>query len=192
MRRKCTKKDLTLTSLDPDIFEGGEDRRSDWTDRCGFLPRVTQSGRFFANRSHRFIHYGRSPPFVSWRQKKEVTMNLLLRRAFLIVVFLLLVLAGCATPYQRKGFRGGFEDAHIRDNIYYVSVETNGFTSPVKAAQYFHRRAKELCEEMEYHDYRITGERDTSTASVTVSGGSGGTILHPGFAGYVECINKKK
>lgn len=106
-----------------------------------------------------------------------------------------LLLAACATPYQRNPgglSTGGYEDTHIRDNVYYVNVTTNGFTSPVTAAEYFHRRAKELCAENGYKDYTTKDERDTSTASVMVSGSygsaSGGTMLHPGFAGYVICI----
>jgi len=111
------------------------------------------------------------------------------------ILMSVLLLAGCETPYQRKEGNwsmGGYEDAHIRDNVYYVNITTNGWTSPVKAAEYFHRRAKELCAEHGYRDYRTRDERDTSTHTVVVSGSStgasGGTMLHPGFAGYVICI----
>lgn len=94
------------------------------------------------------------------------------------------------------GFSGGYEDTHIRDNIYYVNVQTNGFTSPLKAAEYFHRRAKELCREHGFSDYRTSGEKDTSTQAVIGSYGSGSinasSVNKPSMAGYVECINKKK
>jgi len=106
-----------------------------------------------------------------------------------------LLLAGCQTPYQKNTgglSTGGYEDVHIRSNTYYVTVTTNAWTSTATAAQYFHRRAKEVCEENGYRDYRIREERDTSTESVAVSGGYGGasgsTMLHPGFAGYVDCL----
>lgn len=105
----------------------------------------------------------------------------------------LLVLAGCsATPYQPMGFTGGYKDAHIRDNIYFVEVSTNAYTSQTTAAQYFHRRARELCLENGYKDYRIQGERDTSTAFATGSYGGGtataSTMNKPGFSGYVACL----
>ncbi len=116
-------------------------------------------------------------------------------RSLTIVSILMsfLLSAGCtATPYQKMGFTGGYEDTHIKGNTYYVNVSTNAYTSATTAAQYFHRRAKELCEENGYRDYKVRQERDTSTSSVTVTGGygsaSGSTLLHPGFAGYVDCI----
>jgi len=101
----------------------------------------------------------------------------------------LLIVAGCSgTPYQPMGITGGYKDAHIKDNIYFVEVTTNAWTSETTAAQYFHRRAKEVCLENGYGDYRIQGERDTSTEYAMASHGSGGTMNKPGFAGYVECI----
>jgi hypothetical protein len=114
----------------------------------------------------------------------------MLNRVIIVMAFLLI--AGCATPYQRMGFSGGYKDGHIRDNIYFVEVSTNAFTDQTTAAQYFHRRAKEVCLENGYRDYKVQGERDTSTAYAT--GGYGGGAISvssmnkPGFAGYVECI----
>jgi len=108
------------------------------------------------------------------------------------VPVLLFLLAGCTTPYQPMGFTGGYSDAHIRDNIYFVEVSTNAYTSQTIAAQYFHRRAKELCQENGYRDYRISKERDTSTQYATGSYGGGvataSSMNKPGFSGYVECL----
>ncbi|MCW8887848.1 MAG: hypothetical protein OQK25_02170 [Gammaproteobacteria bacterium] len=102
-------------------------------------------------------------------------------------------LVGCsATPYQPMGFTGGYKDAHIRDNLYFVEVSTNAYTSQSTAAQYMHRRAKEVCIENGYKDYKIQGERDTSTQFATGSYGSGSvtasSMNKPGFSGYVRCI----
>ena len=109
-----------------------------------------------------------------------------------IVMLFFLFLAGCsATPYQPMGFTGGYRDTHIRDNVYFVEVSTNAYTSQITAVQYFHRRAKEVCLENGYKDYQIKGERDTSTAYATGSYGGGSvtasTLNKPGFSGYVEC-----
>jgi hypothetical protein len=90
------------------------------------------------------------------------------------------------------GFTGGYKDAHIKDNLYFVEVATNAYTSQSTAAQYFHRRAKEVCQENGYRDYKIKGERDTSTQFATGSYGSGtvtaSSMNKPGFSGYVECV----
>ena len=111
----------------------------------------------------------------------------------IVIVFTFLVLGGCsATPYQPMGFTGGYRDAHIRDNVYFVEVSTNAYTSQTVAAQYFHRRAKEVCQEHGYRDYRIQNQRDTSTQYATGSYGGGmvtaTSMNKPGFSGYVRCM----
>jgi len=103
--------------------------------------------------------------------------------------------SSCMTPYGPMGWKGGYEDTHIKDNTYYVNVQVNAYTSPIKAAEYFHRRAKELCEANGYGDYRISGERNTSTQMAVGSYGGGSmsasTMNKPGMAGYVDCLKKK-
>ncbi|MCW8824918.1 MAG: hypothetical protein OQK78_00695 [Gammaproteobacteria bacterium] len=117
----------------------------------------------------------------------------MISRQKLVVAVGMTFLVGCsATPYQPMGFTGGYKDAHIRDNLYFVEVSTNAYTSQSTAAQYMHRRAKEVCIENGYKDYKIQGERDTSTQFATGSYGSGSvtasSMNKPGFSGYVRCI----
>jgi len=103
------------------------------------------------------------------------------------------VFTACATPYQKREIRGGYgyEDVHIKDNIYYVNVQVNGFTGMDTAREYFNRRAKEVCLENGYQDYQISQGKDTSTAPIIVD--SGGTLPpQPRIAGYVECLVEKK
>jgi hypothetical protein len=119
-------------------------------------------------------------------------MRQLFNVPILVLTFLLLLITGCATPYQKMGFTGGYEDTHLKANTYYVNVQTNAYTSQITAVQYFHRRAKELCLENGYEDYRISNERDTSGAFGTYGGGAASVAQKPGFAGYVECLGKKK
>ena len=108
---------------------------------------------------------------------------------YLLILF---VFVGCATPYQEKGFSGGYEDTHIKDNVYFVEFTSNAYTSFTTTAKFFHRRAKELCLENGYKDYKIRSEKDISGMWGTASyGGGTGTIsvaAKPGSAGYVECI----
>ena len=118
----------------------------------------------------------------------------------IFVLMIVALLTGCATPYQRMGFTGGYEDTHIKDNVYFVNVQTNALTSPATATQYFHRRAKELCLENGYQDYKWYGEKDTSGAFSSYVGtygsgiatGTSSTSRKPGIAGYVECLGKKE
>jgi hypothetical protein len=113
------------------------------------------------------------------------------KKVAILTVFVLLV--GCgATQYQPMGWTGGYTDAHIKDNIYFVEISTNAYTSQTTAAQYFHRRAKEVCLENGYKDYKIKSERDTSTSYATGSYGGGvvtaSSVNKPGVSGYVECL----
>jgi hypothetical protein len=94
-----------------------------------------------------------------------------------------------STPYQPEGFRGGYKDMHIRDNIYYVQFSGNAWIDTMTAVQYFHRRAKEVCLENGYKDYRVSQERDI-TGHMAVVNSTNATILQkPGSAGYVECLS---
>ena len=99
-------------------------------------------------------------------------------------------LCACAgTPYQPANWTGGYKDAHIRDNLYYVEFSGNALLDTVTAAQYFHRRAREVCQENGYSDYRISQEKDI-TGLQAIGSSSGATVLQkPGLAGYVECLS---
>lgn len=107
-------------------------------------------------------------------------------------ILLVSLLGACgSTPYQPMAFKGGYLDTHIRDNLYFVEISTNAYTNSTTAVQYFHRRAKELCEENGYSDYRSVNERDTSTSYSVGSYGAGtmtaSSMNKPGMAGYIEC-----
>lgn len=52
---------------------------------------------------------------------------------------------GCATPYQPKGFSGGYSDQELGAGRYAVDVQVNSYTSQGTALEYAHRRAGELC-----------------------------------------------
>lgn len=77
----------------------------------------------------------------------------MLLKTMSVLIAAVVILAGCSsTPYQPMGFTGGYKDAHIRDNLYFVEISTNAYTDQSTAAQYFHRRAKEVCSENGYKD----------------------------------------
>lgn len=101
-----------------------------------------------------------------------------------VICFCILVslLASCATPYQRKGFRGGYADEHLHDNVYIVTFNGNGFTDWTTATKYAHRRAAELCKENGYDSYRDLGGRRSVGAYTTVGG------VHPEVILKIECI----
>jgi hypothetical protein len=114
-------------------------------------------------------------------------MKLELPTAIAFLVFALL-LAGCATPYQANGFRGGYKDVHIQDNIYYVTFFGNAWIDTGTAVQYFHRRAKELCAQKGFGSYRTLSEKDASQYLAIANGGMAQTMEKPVYGGQVECL----
>ncbi len=76
-----------------------------------------------------------------------------------ILTLMLLMNAGCGgpTPYQKKTDHDGlgYSDYQVKDNIYHVSV--TGVPAKDKGIylDYWHRRAKELCEGIGFREYRI-------------------------------------
>lgn len=60
-------------------------------------------------------------------------------------MMMLVLLAGCATPYQRMGWSGGYEDRVMAPGVYLVTVNVNGYTSASTAFEYLQRRSYELC-----------------------------------------------
>lgn len=55
--------------------------------------------------------------------------------ANLAAILIVSVLAGCATAYQAQNFSGGFTETQLDTNIFKVSFEGNGYTSPERAEE---------------------------------------------------------
>lgn len=91
------------------------------------------------------------------------------------MVILLVVLLGCATPYQAKGFRGGYQDEAVGDGTYIITVNVNGYTSTSTAFKYFQRRAHEVCVAHGFTSY-----------AVLQTNGVGGDVL----TGRIRCTNE--
>jgi hypothetical protein len=100
-------------------------------------------------------------------------------------------LTGCATPYQKSGFTGGYTDKHLRDDLYFVEFAGNGVISRAQVAEYFYRRAREVCTENGYSDYRVVDPKDNSVQSFYGSNNgivSVATINKPVMSGFVNCL----
>ncbi len=60
------------------------------------------------------------------------------------VVGVLVLAVGCATPYQKRGFLGGYDDFRITQDVFEVSFTGNGHTPREKVSRYVLRRASEV------------------------------------------------
>ena len=80
-----------------------------------------------------------------------------------IVVFLMVVLVlGCATPYKSSGFRGGYSETQLDENVFKVSFRGNGYTGRERASDFALLRCSELALQ---HGYKYFVVVDASTYS---------------------------
>lgn len=88
-------------------------------------------------------------------------------------LILLVILAGCATGYQQKGFTGGFSETQLDTNAWTVTFNGNAYTSKERAADFTLLRCAELALEngygyfvsVESESYATTGTYTTPSHS---------------------------
>jgi hypothetical protein len=120
------------------------------------------------------------------------------------ILFAALMLAGCATPYQRVGFTGGYSETQLGENIFQVSFHGNGFTSRERASDFSLLRAAELTLEKGFSYFVIVetgknteiGTYTTSTRSYTTGSAYGygdyayGSATTTTYGGQTYIISK--
>jgi len=60
-------------------------------------------------------------------------------------LILFTLLTSCVTAYRPHGYRGGYSEAHLGDNVWKVQFVGNGFLSQETVETYALRRAEEVC-----------------------------------------------
>lgn len=76
----------------------------------------------------------------------------------LLILFSLVIIYSCSTPYQPKSMLGGYSEEKILDNLYRVQFEGNQHSKPEKIQNYLMYRCAELTQEMGYDYFRIISE----------------------------------
>jgi hypothetical protein len=98
-------------------------------------------------------------------------LNNLGRPAQLTLLLLLVILTGCATPYQPMSALGGYREIQLAPDVYRVMFFGNGYTNPELAIEYALHRCGELTEQNGYQYFGILSVEDLSTqSSVTIPG----------------------
>ena len=77
---------------------------------------------------------------------------------FLTSVLLVLMLAGCATSYQKKGFTGGWSETQLDENLFRVNFQGNGYTSSQRAWDFALLRSAELALDNNYKYFILLGQ----------------------------------
>lgn len=101
------------------------------------------------------------------------------------ILFAALILTGCATPYQRVGFTGGYSETQLGENIFQVSFRGNGYTSCERASDFSLLRAAELTLEKGFRYFVIVeSEEHTKIGMYTTPAQSYTTGSAYGYGNY--------
>jgi hypothetical protein len=101
------------------------------------------------------------------------------------IVLLVGACLSCATPYQPKGFRGGYTDFEPQSGIYFVSFRGNGFTSRDTVIRYWHQRCSEICDGRDA--YEIVSYDPATTQHISGTDGQINTVHKSSVEGYIRC-----
>lgn len=75
----------------------------------------------------------------------------------------------CATPYQGKGFRGGFSETQLSENVFRVYFRGNGYTRQERAEDFTLLRSAELSMEHGYPYFVIVDEDSVVATTGTIN-----------------------
>ena len=107
----------------------------------------------------------------------------------LIASVLVLLVAGCATPYQPTGLAGGFTETQIDTNVFRVTFKGNGFTSPERAEDMALLRSAELTLKHGFTHFAIADGRsrsETVTIDTPAQATTRGSISTYGNTSYLN------
>ena len=89
-------------------------------------------------------------------------------RNHILIAVLVAILTGCATPYQKHGFTGGFSETQLGENIFQVSFAGNAYTGSGRASDFTLLRSAELALENGFNYFIIVdSEKYTEAGSYT-------------------------
>lgn len=96
-------------------------------------------------------------------------------KRFIPGVLSLLLISGCATSYQPKGVGGGFSETQLRQDIYRVRFQGNGYTSEERAVDFTLLRCAELALESGYQFFLIFSESQTAAKAAFMNAATTGS-----------------
>lgn len=119
------------------------------------------------------------------------------------ILFFIVIFTSCVTPYQQQGFRGGFSETQLGENIFQVNFTGNGYTSKMRATDLALLRSAELTLQNDFnyfiivsstHDSQVstytTPTESHTNGNAYVSGntvyGSSTTTTYPGNTYFIQ------
>jgi hypothetical protein len=106
---------------------------------------------------------------------------------FVFCAFFVIILASCATSYQRSGLTGGYSETKLGENIWNISFQGNGYTNDERANDFTLLRSAEVCLENGYSFFIITQNNGQNS----VGGGRNFIVSSPSRNNTVVCFKEK-
>ncbi|RJP32216.1 MAG: hypothetical protein C4527_06420 [Candidatus Omnitrophota bacterium] len=129
---------------------------------------------------------------------------------YLMITALLVLAAGCATPYKVSGYSGGYTHRRLAEDAFAVSFNGNGFTSEKRVKDFCLLRCAEVALEYKFDYFTIesnsdeggvdtwqTGSTSYTTGSISPYGTYYGTTIttphtmsayKPGWTYVIRCF----
>jgi hypothetical protein len=102
-----------------------------------------------------------------------------------------LLLSGCATPYQERGYLGGYKETRLKQNVFRVSFKGNSFTDKRKASDFALLRCAEVTLEKGFRFFVISGSRAQHGESYGFGGMELLSINNPRSFYTIHCFKDK-
>jgi len=80
-------------------------------------------------------------------------------KKLICLLILIMLVGGCATRYGSQGFKGGYADVKIQDDIFKISFKGNAYLGSSKCQDYTLLRAAEVALENGYKYFIILDEK---------------------------------
>jgi O-acetylhomoserine/O-acetylserine sulfhydrylase-like pyridoxal-dependent enzyme len=116
---------------------------------------------------------------------------IVLKTLTLSSLFSVALATGCYTPYQSKGYTGGYDEVQLAENVFRVSFEGNGYTRMDRATNLCLLRCAELTLTNGFKYFSVvTGDNSVSNSTFTTPGSSitTGTYNQSGSTGTVNAV----
>lgn len=99
--------------------------------------------------------------------------------------------AGCATPYQSAGSRGGYSDYRVSTDLFAVSFRGNTGTREETVDKYLLRRASEITLEHGFKYFVILWEKERTRSSSVGYSAFKIPLVAPGSSVWIKCFHDR-
>lgn len=109
---------------------------------------------------------------MGWPKRIDVYKKLDIATVFVYTFLALIMIGGCSTPYQPRGFRGGYSEIKLTSDQYIVSFKGNGSTGSDTVRAYVLYRSAEITLSDGYDYFLVIEGGIGSSVSTYTSSGS--------------------